>query len=220
MPDDLCYSFVRGREFVMVVMAVKHFADDIHLALAEGRFEEIAALCEEYEIQAAMEGELFPASWPFSIHLLSLLFANNLNDARFLWKRIPDSVKSRDAELAAAWQVGQAMWRRESGKVHEALRSFSWSTTVQPLVQALSEKYREKTFQLLSKAYSTISSEDAAYFLGITREEVNLLSQKGWKYEPSSETFTVQPCPPALDSEGDLDKLQSLTNYVFHLEHS
>lgn len=62
------------------------------------------------------------------------------NSARFLWKSIPSEIKESQLELAAAWKIGQKLWTRDYGGVHEAIRGFDWSQEVQGLVAAFSGK--------------------------------------------------------------------------------
>ena len=58
-------------------------------------------------------------------------------NAKFLWKRIPMSVKSEHAELAKIWEVGQALWRRETPKVFSTIESYTWSDDIKSLVDAI-----------------------------------------------------------------------------------
>ena len=60
------------------------------------------------------------------------------NSARFLWKSIPPAIKDSQPELVAAWKIGQKLWVRDYGGVHEAIRGFDWSQQVQDLVAAFS----------------------------------------------------------------------------------
>lgn len=62
------------------------------------------------------------------------------NSARFLWKSIPLAIKDSQPELVAAWKIGQKLWIRDHGGVHEAIRGFDWSQQVQGLVAAFSGK--------------------------------------------------------------------------------
>jgi COP9 signalosome complex subunit 8 len=63
------------------------------------------------------------------------------NSARFLWKSIPSAIKETQLELVAVWKIGQKLWTRDYGGVHEAIRGFDWSQEVQCLVAGFSGKY-------------------------------------------------------------------------------
>jgi COP9 signalosome complex subunit 8 len=58
-------------------------------------------------------------------------------NAKFLWKRIPSSVKSDHPELAKIWEVGQALWLRDTPKVFATIESNTWSEDIKPLVDAI-----------------------------------------------------------------------------------
>lgn len=62
------------------------------------------------------------------------------NSARFLWKSIPPAIKDGQPELIAAWKIGQKLWVRDYGGVHEAIHGFDWSQQVQGLVATFSGK--------------------------------------------------------------------------------
>ena len=63
------------------------------------------------------------------------------NSARFLWKSIPSAIKESQLEVVAVWKIGQKLWMRDYGGVHEAIRGFDWSQEVQCLVAAFSGKF-------------------------------------------------------------------------------
>ncbi|XP_039682960.1 COP9 signalosome complex subunit 8 [Medicago truncatula] len=104
------------------------------------------------------------------------------------------------------------------------------------------ELYTKEIFQLLVSAYSTISVEDAALFLGMSEDgatscrnhgleiyvflrravaefEANYVLQQGWTVDNASRMLTVKKQPVASVQKLDPRKLQQLTEYVFHLEH-
>ncbi|KAF6157859.1 hypothetical protein GIB67_003759 [Kingdonia uniflora] len=130
-------------------------------------------------------------------------------------------------------------------------------------IRASYELYTKRMFELLVSAYSTISIEDTALFLGMNREDaitctVPLLKfrlrncdigiaiddcrrkighseleeplfdkmldadvvQQGWTVDSASEMLTVKKLSPTVkEQKPDPNKLQRLTEYVFHLEH-
>lgn len=57
-------------------------------------------------------------------------------NAKFLWKRIPQSVKAKSPELAQIWQVGQKMWLKDWPSVYIAL-NHEWSPDVSRFISAL-----------------------------------------------------------------------------------
>ncbi|GAB2299224.1 COP9 signalosome complex subunit 8 [Dionaea muscipula] len=189
-------------------------------AMASKSYDNVADICDNLMLQVAAEGTAFQHEWPYAIHLLGHIYVDDINSARFLWKSIPAEVKEGKPEVAAAWSIGQKLWTRNYAGVHEAVRGFNWSLETQGLVAAFSDKYTRKMFQLVLAAYSTISVQDAALFLGMGEEDVTKYTlQEGWLLDSASGMLTVKKQPILSEQKVDPSKLQWLTEYVFHLEH-
>nr|KJB21004.1 hypothetical protein B456_003G177600 [Gossypium raimondii] len=142
-------------------------------ALASKSFNKIADICDNLMLQVAAEGVPFRDEWPFAIHLLGHIYIDDINSARFLWKSIPPAIKESQPEVVAAWKIGQKLWTRDYAGVYEAIRGFDWTQQTQVLVAAFSELYTKRMFELLQSAYSTISIQDAAQFLGMSEEDAS-----------------------------------------------
>ena len=56
--------------------------------------------------------------------------------AKFLWKRIPDNIKSDHPELTKIWDVGVALWSRNLPNVYSALDQ-TWSEGVANIMAAV-----------------------------------------------------------------------------------
>ncbi|BBM97811.1 COP9 signalosome complex subunit 8 [Marchantia polymorpha subsp. ruderalis] len=189
-------------------------------AIKAQRFADLAELLDTLELETAATGTGIPQDWPYTIHLLAHVVVGDLNSARFLWKRIPAPVKQNNLELIAAWKIVKCLWAHGHAAVHEALRSYSWSPEVQQVISAVAENYSQKMLKLLYTAYSTISVSDAAGCLGMTEQEVvSYTMQHGWTLDPVAKMLTVSPNVSSVEQKTDASQLQSLTEYVFHLEH-
>ncbi|KAB2039170.1 hypothetical protein ES319_D03G195200v1 [Gossypium barbadense] len=189
-------------------------------ALASKSFNKIADICDNLMLQVAAEGVPFRDEWPFAIHLLGHIYIDDINSARFLWKSIPPAIKESQPEVVAAWKIGQKLWTRDYAGVYEAIRGFDWTQQTQVLVAAFSELYTKRMFELLQSAYSTISIQDAAQFLGMSEEDAsNYVLGQGWTVNPTSRMITVTKQAIVKEQKLDPGKLQRLTEYVFHLEH-
>lgn len=94
------------------------------------------------------------------------------NNARFLWKRIPTQVKSSKTELAAIWKVGKSLWNKNYVEFYKNLHPLGSNDTYKALAAALLDSVRQQTFVLLSKAYTTLSVNDASTYLGLAPEEL------------------------------------------------
>ncbi|KAK8476907.1 hypothetical protein V6N13_047007 [Hibiscus sabdariffa] len=192
----------------------------VNEALASKSFDKIADICDSLMLQAAAEGVPFRDQWPFALHLLAHIYVDDVNSARFLWKSIPATIKESQPELVAAWKIGQKLWTRDYAGVYEAIRGFDWTQQTQLLVAAFSELYTTRMFALLQSAYSTISIQDAAQFLGMNEDDAtNYVLRQGWTVDPTSRMLTVTKQAIVKEQKLDPGKLQRLTEYVFHLEH-
>lgn len=189
-------------------------------AIESKQYDKIADICDELQLQLAAQGIKEPEGWPYCIHLLGHIYTQDINSARFLWKRLPSSVKESQPEVVAVWKIGQCMWTHDYAGVHGALHSFNWSPEVQQIITALSDSYTKRAFELLLAAYSTISVADTAQFLGMSKEDALAYTlQRGWTLDSASQMLTVKKMPAVVDQRLHSSTLQNLTEYVFHLEH-
>ncbi|KAL7866314.1 hypothetical protein SRHO_G00115610 [Serrasalmus rhombeus] len=104
--------------------------------------------------------------------LLALyLLHNDMNNGRYLWKRIPQAIKAANPELAAIWAVGQRIWQRDFPGIYSAIAAYQWSETILPVMESLRESTRRRAYGLVAQAYTSISAEDFASFVGYSVEE-------------------------------------------------
>ena len=118
----------------------------------------------------------------FAIFDLSLTFISR-NNARFLWKRAPSEAK-KGTELAAVWEVGKALWKKEHAAFFRAVNSASWSAEVGLLIQRLtgiqlfsfwlflfrsrgaSEETRSRMLEHVPRTYTSIRVSEFADLIG------------------------------------------------------
>ncbi|ETK82625.1 hypothetical protein, variant [Phytophthora nicotianae CJ01A1] len=189
--------------------------------------QQLKSVSEELELVAATatsspHSALSPDL--YASYLLVVLLSKNLNDARFLWKRIPIEIKQMSEELRNVWEVSKALWQRNLAAAYAAM-DYDWSPSLQELVEALKTSTREDAAELLSLAYSAVSVGDAALALGFVRHEdaVQYCSSLGW--EVSTADQLILPKPLANVRRGpstvvDLDQLDTLSKTVLHLEQN
>jgi COP9 signalosome complex subunit 8 len=169
--------------------------------------------------QAASRGTTTD-EWPYAVHLLAHLYLNDLNSARFFWKSLPQEVKGARPELAAIWRIGQCLWNRDYAGVYTAAQGFEWGPDIADFIAAFLESYRQRIFQLLTSAYSTITVADVAHFMGMSEEDsTNYAVQNGWSLDAGTKMLTVKKPKAQTNQKLDASKLQRLTECVFHLEH-
>eukprot|EP00656_Telonema_subtile_P044803 TRINITY_DN51059_c0_g1_i1.p1 TRINITY_DN51059_c0_g1~~TRINITY_DN51059_c0_g1_i1.p1 ORF type:complete len:177 (+),score=37.58 TRINITY_DN51059_c0_g1_i1:169-699(+) len=111
------------------------------------------------------------------LHMTYCLLQNDLNRARFLWKRA-DSFQ-KDAELKALWDFGQAMWNKDWAAAF-AVR-VPGTGEVATLLPELEETTRMRALFLIASAYEDIRVNAAAALLGLSPDATVDFCQKfGW----------------------------------------
>ncbi|XP_046903310.1 COP9 signalosome complex subunit 8, partial [Hypomesus transpacificus] len=154
--------------------------------------------------------------------LLSLyLLHNDMNNARYLWKRIPQAIKSANPELTAVWAVGQRIWQRDFPGIYTSIAAYQWSENIQPVMEALRESSRQRAYGLVAQAYTSITAEDLAAFVGYSVEEaVKGVVSQGWHADPATRMVMPQkPDPPPVSLVPNEQQLARLTDYVAFLEN-
>ncbi|CAH9074669.1 unnamed protein product [Cuscuta epithymum] len=189
-------------------------------ALASKSYDKIPVICDDLMLSFAAKGITFHEEWPYTIHLLGHLYNNDIFSARFLWKTTPAEIKVNRPEMAAVWKIGQKLWKRDYAGVHEALRAHDWSPEVREIVVSIADRYTKKMFDLLVSAYSTISVQETALFMGMNLDDATqYVLQQGWSLDAATQMLTVKRQEVVKEQKLDATKLQRLTEYVFHLEH-
>ncbi|TNN53543.1 COP9 signalosome complex subunit 8 [Liparis tanakae] len=102
--------------------------------IMEENYDKLLEQCEAQEIEAP-GGVATPQVYA---QLLSLyLLHNDMNNGRYLWKRIPQAIKSANPELPSIWAVGQRIWQRDFPGIYTTIAAFQWSENILPVMEAL-----------------------------------------------------------------------------------
>lgn len=103
--------------------------------------------------------------------------------AKFLWKRIPKAMRVEGNELAHLWNLIQLLIQQKYSQLFELSNVHKkWSNDeLTTLFGTLIEKTRERLFDLISVAYSSINIKEMATMFGINDDEiVQICLNKGW----------------------------------------
>uniref|UniRef100_A0A5F9C2C6 CSN8/PSMD8/EIF3K domain-containing protein n=1 Tax=Oryctolagus cuniculus TaxID=9986 RepID=A0A5F9C2C6_RABIT len=161
-------------------------------------FKKLLDQCENQELEAP--GGI--ATPPVYGQLLALyLLHNDMNNARYLWKRIPPAIKSANSELGGIWSVGQRIWQRDFPGIYTTISAHQWSETVQPIMEAL-RGILEQGWQADSTTRMVLPRKPVA---GAPDVSFN-------RFIPLSEPAPVPPIP-------NEQQLARLTDYVAFLEN-
>lgn len=181
-------------------------------------FSKLLEQCETQELDAP-GGIATPQVYA---QLLALyLLHNDMNTARYLWKRIPQAIKTANPELGAIWSVGQRVWQRDFPGIYTVISSHQWSDTIQPIMEELRDATRRRAFGLVAQAYTSISADDLAAFVGLPVEDaVKAVLEQGWQADPSTRMVVPKRNePPPVPQIPNEQQLARLTDYVAFLEN-
>lgn len=148
------------------------------------------------------------------------ILQNDVHNMKYLWKRIPNSEKSKSLELTAIWEVGKALWKHSYSEAQVLSHAFSWSDNVHKLMDIFRESLRLRCLSLISDGYSSVKKQDLADMLGLSEDEtLNLIERRGWFAEPNSDY--VKPLSTKHKGDNAINNkqyLEKLTQYILFLE--
>jgi len=180
------------------------------------QFIDMATELERQELEAP-DGIASPQIYG---QLLAIyLLQNDLPNAKYLWKRIPNNIKEENPELGKLWGVGQKLWQSISS-VYGALAD-EWPDYLKPVITIIAETTRRRAFSLISKAYCSISVEKVSAFLGMPAEDcVEVLSSLGWEVDTACKIMKPKNNENKQDENiVSEEQLTKLTDFVSFLEN-
>lgn len=168
-------------------------------------------------------------------------------NARFLWKRIPHSVKSANVELEKIYTVYNFLWHNNIAGFFKAI-NHEWSNTVAELmfelkgkfsllcisscifkknVDTLSFSFIEKTYKetldLIGKAYTSIFEDRVCELLNQTPDAIDELCKNlEWEIQAGDYPRLIlprRPVPVKVSTESSEHLLAKLTDFVSFLEN-
>ncbi|XP_061774632.1 COP9 signalosome complex subunit 8 isoform X1 [Nerophis ophidion] len=183
--------------------------------------ENFDKLLEQSEAQELESPGGIAAPQVYAQLLALYLLHNDMNNGRYLWKRIPQALKAANPELTAIWVVGQRIWQRDFPGIYTAIAAYQWSENILPVMEALQESTRQRAYMLVAQAYTSITADDFAAFVGYSVEEaVKGVVIQGWQADPTTRmVMPKKPEPPPVSSVPNEQQLARLTDYVAFLEN-
>lgn len=185
--------------------------------------EDLREMCkrlEEQEVEAQLSSGKAGAELYLQL-LAGHLALRQLPQAKFLWQRIPTTVKEETPELGKIWNVGKSMWAKDNPGVFANLQG-DWSDLVRPIIEQIIAAYRGDSFQLVSSAYSTIRISDLAQYVGLPEPEAGQMATRaGWAW--NTQTGIVTPLVKRSEGREGLQlldgQLQKVTEFIAYLEN-
>lgn len=113
--------------------------------------------------------------------------------AKFLWKRMSKTLKvDSQSELQRIWSLAQLLIQRKHAQAYEFVNqlkkaNYQWSSPeIQSLFERLVEMSKEKLFDLINFAYSTINVQELASMLSVSNEEAICIAlSRSWTLDES-----------------------------------
>ncbi|KAJ6646475.1 COP9 signalosome complex subunit 8 [Pseudolycoriella hygida] len=180
--------------------------------------EQLIDMLEKQEIEAtiAMSAQLYAELFA------AYLYRNELSKARYLWGRIPISVKNGNVELNRMWQIFTQLYDNDMNAFFKTI-NFEWSTNVAKLMSQLKDKVHGETIELVALAYSSIFEDCLCTMLNETPESLKGLCETlGWEIQSGSFPRLIIPkrkIVEKVDTATAEDQLEKLTDFVSFLEN-
>lgn len=79
------------------------------------------------------------------------LLSGSLPNAKYLWKRVPSTMKSSSPELEAVWAVGRRLWVKDMPGFYQAIAAYQWSSSISPIITKLAGNHALNMFPIQFK---------------------------------------------------------------------
>ncbi|KAL1927273.1 hypothetical protein VTP01DRAFT_3902 [Rhizomucor pusillus] len=201
-------------------MQVPNFVnmDQLQTAISTRNYNETLRVCEELELLNATGEVRCSMSEVYAVQLAVYLIFNDLNSARFLWKRILLAGQKND-EINAIWNVCTALWQRNYSQFYAAIDGYSWSPLLSSIIADIKDSVRKSLLYLLGKAYTNIQLQDAVHYFGLSENDlISALVAEGWQYDENARMFIPKKQENVPRSSTGLPQLTSFTQIVLDLE--
>jgi len=179
-------------------------------------FRGLALKLIDYELLACNAQQNDVVLGFFALEMLSLLSIDDIQGARYFWKRLSPAAK-RNREIARAWVMGAALFKKDY-PVFFAAANFGWNPRAKIIVDYLVESIRNRNADLVGRAYTVVSVPDAAALLGMSPDETLALARaRGWEYDGKM----LKPVPPPPRQTIDpaaIDLISNMTQYAVGLD--
>ncbi|XP_055840223.1 COP9 signalosome complex subunit 8 [Episyrphus balteatus] len=181
------------------------------------KYTDLVKQLEDEELESCINAEQY-------IQLLAAyLYQDDLSNAKYLWKRIPQSTKTGNKELEKLYTLCLALKNNNTADFFKAI-SFNWSPAIKDLMTDLEEKIRQDVFTLVGKSYTYIYESKLMELTALPQDRLRQTCESmEWKMEQDAQQQTlvvpqvkVKAEPINTPSE---DLLYTLTEFVSFLEN-
>eukprot|EP01095_Lingulamoeba_sp_RSL-Kostka_P017902 TRINITY_DN9587_c0_g3_i1.p1 TRINITY_DN9587_c0_g3~~TRINITY_DN9587_c0_g3_i1.p1 ORF type:complete len:195 (+),score=41.25 TRINITY_DN9587_c0_g3_i1:78-662(+) len=190
---------------------------NIQNSINEENYLRVIEICEEFEMTNT-DDEVSVENHPYyGLQLLSHLILQDTVNARFTWKRTPESVKQNKV-IQYIWAIGRFMWERNYEEVFNTIKNTNWPETYVQLLQKLEENFRENTINLISRSYNSITLKSFCEKTGYSPQDaINEIQAKEWEFDEDKSIIRPVIQNEENFSTDQLNQLKKLTDYVAYL---
>ncbi|PYH46648.1 CSN8/PSMD8/EIF3K family protein [Aspergillus saccharolyticus JOP 1030-1] len=156
----------------------------------------------------------------YAAYFFSHLLTDQIYEARFLTKRMPQDLLHTDNSLQNCVTLLRAIWQHKHESVYKILRESPWPDLLKPIVQSYDTYFQDKTLREVSRVYEAIRPAAAASYLGLDPEStargdtaaIEKLIALGWTRDEQS--GLLYPKPIADDSQKDARSYTDLSQIM------
>lgn len=150
----------------------------------------------------------------YTVYMIVLLLVNDLNSAKYLWKRAAEREKkaSEHANFSNIWEVGKSMWKEEIVLANAVLTTTPWVPSpdgvVADLVSKLQKSLLIRQIRTIAKCYKVVKLDFLAQQLFCTtpEEALNYVEQLHWTYDAATSSVMPSAFPEANAQAAALQK--------------
>ncbi|KDQ61113.1 hypothetical protein JAAARDRAFT_152171 [Jaapia argillacea MUCL 33604] len=200
----------------------------------QGKYEQLVQLAEERDLNTLGDRQ-YTRMLLIAPLVLSYLILDQLPPARFALQRLPNQLANHPLTtslfklLASTWERKYINVYPRAEEVYELVSRPGFPDRgLAPIVQAMTttfiETFRERTFALLSRAYTSLSLGQAQMYLGLGVDRLIPATQaKGWVYDVHLQVFVPRPIPTTAvngvpRAPSTLASFHTIANGVIQLE--
>lgn len=185
--------------------------------MLQEKIEQLVLMLEKQELEDSIKDPQL-----YNEFFAAYLFLDDLNSARFLWKRIPDLVKVGNKELDQMYKVFTCLWKNEIPEFFKIIE-FEWSKSVAEVMFELKERIQMETVHLIGNAYNSIFEDKFAEMTNQTSEQIiETCKNLNWEVQSGPIPRLILPKKMPAETMKTLnaeDQLYKLTGYVSFLEN-
>ncbi|XP_065357214.1 COP9 signalosome complex subunit 8 [Calliphora vicina] len=151
------------------------------------------------------------------------LVENKLFDAKFLWSRIPQSMKTDAIELQKLNELQKSLVSNNFADAFININKTEWSDEIKTVMDDLKEITMENIFQLIGNSYTSILDETLVELTNLQEDQFETKCvDLDWTVESFDQQLVIHPKKLLSTANNNADseyQLSKLTEFVSFLEN-